>query len=499
MAHDAATGYLPLSTKDSNEALANHAAMSQQEAYSSSNSWKAISKDFLALYGKTQVGTVYDQLNHGARALDLRPKLYTNGTIGFHHGSLIDIPLSSITLGNLLEDAKQWCKDNPKELVIIFHSKMVHEAGYNGLASQVYMETTDDGYDAANNNNDANQDLDDMFYDDALQQNYYNDDQANQDDNVNNDNSNNDDNDQSASYSYYYNGIAALRGVYENHGVPYYPCEKLGNLTVGEAMDLADLTKLGGKGYLLAVDRHDMYASLCGKANRAQYSLVTCYSSHYATNDNNVQAQQHNAESNSQSYMQCTDRKGTGQAKLNALRSYVKASTNNEPTDNSNELGPPADYLTYPFNQIQGFWQVDASSVQVGLMHESTLLDDNRVSQVNAEMVRMAYNNEFDSVSIFSMDNVALNGNAMFSVLRNQCDQSAISNDDDGLHACGQQLVMPQMNVSTTLPIFWNVVLFVIYGALAAMVLVMLVQAFRMRNKELRDQNSLICSGSIIT
>jgi|EP00970_Alexandrium_tamarense_P007589 hypothetical protein len=197
--------------------------------------------------------------------------------------------------------------------------------------------------------------------------------------------------------------------------------------------------------------------------------------------------------------MQCTDRKGTGQAKLNALRSYVKASTNNEPTDNSNELGPPADYLTYPFNQIQGFWQVDASSVQVGLMHESTLLDDNRVSQVNAEMVRMAYNNEFDSVSIFSMDNVALNGNAMFSVLRNQCDQSAISNDDDGLHACGQQLVMPQMNVSTTLPIFWNVVLFVIYGALAAMVLVMLVQAFRMRNKELRDQNSLICSGSIIT
>jgi hypothetical protein len=73
--------------------------------------------------------------------------MYNNGTIGFHtRGSLVDIPLSAVTLGGLLEDAKQWCKNNSKELVIIFHSSMVHEAGYNGLGSKVYMEADDDAY-----------------------------------------------------------------------------------------------------------------------------------------------------------------------------------------------------------------------------------------------------------------------------------------------------------------------------------------------------------------
>ena len=56
-----------------------------------------------------------------------------------------------------------------------------------------------------------------------------------------------------------------MKEGYEESGVPYYLCEKLGGLTVGDAMELADLSKVGGKGYLLAVDRHDMYGefSMC--------------------------------------------------------------------------------------------------------------------------------------------------------------------------------------------------------------------------------------------
>jgi hypothetical protein len=109
--------------------------------------------------------------------LDLRPKIYNNGTVGLHHGLLIDVPLNSITLGGLLSDAKQWCNDNPKELVLIFHSELVHEAGYNVLSSQVYLETNADNDDANNNdgndgnNNDGDEGND--YYDDA--NNIYND------------------------------------------------------------------------------------------------------------------------------------------------------------------------------------------------------------------------------------------------------------------------------------------------------------------------------------
>ena len=41
---------------------------------SGGNRWSgAIAMRLLSLYGKTQRGTAYDQLNDGARALDLRP------------------------------------------------------------------------------------------------------------------------------------------------------------------------------------------------------------------------------------------------------------------------------------------------------------------------------------------------------------------------------------------------------------------------------------------
>jgi hypothetical protein len=129
----------------------------------------------------------------------------------------------------------------------------------------------------------------------------------------------------------------------------------------------------------------------------------------------------------STTFLQCTNKKGSGQTKPTSLSTYVKASANNDPTDNYYELGPPYDTYTYPFNQIQGFWQVDTSSVQVGLLHSLTLLQDNQQSQVNVEMVKMAYHGEFNSIGLFSMDNVALNGNAMFSVLRSACGQSVLN------------------------------------------------------------------------
>lgn len=278
MAHDAATGYLPeLSQKDIDKIHAYSEQFTSNSANSNNHRWNGISKGLLALYGKTQHGTVYDQLNDGARALDLRPKMYTNGTIGFHRGSLVDIPLSAVTLGGLLDDAKQWCKNNPKELVIIFHSQMVHEAGYNGLGSKVYMEVDDDAYLNNNNNNNDNnynQNQQDDVYnyqpydyqDDALQQNYYGGGGGGDDaysnyqyaDDNNNYAYNNNNNGQSG-YSYFYTGIAKMKEVYDNHGVPYYPCKKLAGLTVEEAMELADLSSFGGKGYLMAVDRHDVY------------------------------------------------------------------------------------------------------------------------------------------------------------------------------------------------------------------------------------------------
>ena len=196
------------------------------------------------------------------------------------------------------------------------------------------------------------------------------------------------------------------------------------------------------------------------------------------------------------SYIHCTDTKGTGVSKLSSLQEYVTASTNNEASDNSNELGPPYDTDYYPFNQIQGFWQVDATSVQIGIMHASNLLDDNRRSEVNKEMVTMAYNGEFNAISIFALDNVALHGNAMFSVLRNACGQSVIK-DDDTNPACGSDLVMPNMRVSHTLPLVWNIVLFVVYGALVVMVSVMLFQAFKLRN-EGDQSHRLICNGHMV-
>ena len=114
MSHDAATGYLPN----------NHGVSGATN-----------------LYAKNQIGSVYQQLDDGARALDVRPKLLQNGTLVCHHGA-ITIPVS---LEALVEDAIRWAADNPDELVLILHMNLAYESGMTASAytavnalSQVY-------------------------------------------------------------------------------------------------------------------------------------------------------------------------------------------------------------------------------------------------------------------------------------------------------------------------------------------------------------------------
>ena len=52
---------------------------------------------------------------------------------------------------SLLDDAKQWYNNNSKELVLVFHLELVHEAWYNGLSSQVYLEVDDNNVYATDN------------------------------------------------------------------------------------------------------------------------------------------------------------------------------------------------------------------------------------------------------------------------------------------------------------------------------------------------------------
>ena len=95
LAHDAATGYLNTIASDSDGSSRGSSSAYYDEydnvdnmagyrdsSSSSSNRWSTITTRLLSLYGKTQVGSVYDQLNDGARALDLRPKYGTMGPSG---------------------------------------------------------------------------------------------------------------------------------------------------------------------------------------------------------------------------------------------------------------------------------------------------------------------------------------------------------------------------------------------------------------------------------
>ena len=321
LSHDAATGYLRAGQP---------------------NPWGQL----ITLYGKNQVGDAYRQLDDGARALDLRPKLLVNGTMIYHHGG-VNIP---VTASQLTADVVRWCADNPTELVLLLHSEMGYED-----SSAVY---------------DDNGDL---------------------------------------------LAIEAMQSVYDDANVPYVECGDVYGQTVGEVMELATLPN---GGYALALDGHDQKASFCGKSNWIESQIVTCYP--YGMN----------------STVRCTN--GRQSVPMQMLKEYILASANNEATDDSSTLGPPADLGAHPFNEIQALWQVSAKSAATGLAHLSSLLEDNRRSHVNAEMVDMIWDGEFDQISLFAIDNVHLNGNAILSVLRNTCGQS----DNE---ACGKDVSKPKM------------------------------------------------------
>jgi len=385
LSHDAATGYL----KRKSGLLTNGATN---------------------LYSKNQIGDVYEQLDDGARALDVRPKLLANGTVVLHHGAL---PIA-VTLERLVSDARRWAADNPDELVLIFH----HNFAYSSSSSSSSSNANDDDDNEGGSVDQADDDDDDD--DDAIEP--------------------------SADTT-----VAALSQVYAKLGVTYVECSDLYGLTVGEAKELAQLspvysygdddengddgddeygddaddgnnddggqtaTILPGGGYLLAMDRHDIYAGSCAKQNYVEDLIVTCYSS-----DDEI--------------LPCTDRKSIQHHKL---KEYALSSANNEPTDSNSVLGPPVSSYDYPFNEIQALWQVDGISAALGVSHVSSIIDDNTKSHLNARVVDWVYDDAFDAISLLAVDHVRLNGNALTSVLRNQCGQSKISydrykNDEEG-------------------------------------------------------------------
>jgi hypothetical protein len=206
MAHDAATGYMQ------------------------KNSW---STDALTWsYTQTQVGSLYQQLDDGARALDLRPKLWRNGTVVFHHGA-ITVP---VNFRAALEDVVRWCAAHPTEIVLLVTShysfgKAAHMTG-----------TTDDMVD------------DNMVDDDDDGSSYY---QGNQNSAM----------------------VSALQSIYDDHGVRYVSCSDVYGWTVATLQENAALAN--GGGILLALDGQNYYGGAsCAKENYVSSQVVTCWTNH---------------------------------------------------------------------------------------------------------------------------------------------------------------------------------------------------------------------------
>jgi hypothetical protein len=328
MSHDAATGYI------------------KPGSFSPSGiTWQ---------YSKNQVGSVYRQLDDGARALDLRPKLLSNGTVIFQHGS-INIP---VLFETLVSDAVKWCADNPDELVLLLSS----DFAYQTSSSSAYV--MDDDF----NGQDSRPRI-----------------------------------------------VSAMGNIYETMGVTYAQCGEVYGLTIAEIMGMAELP-MGG--YLIALDGQDYYGTPCAKPNWVVNSLVGCYSTY-----NNKT-------------LSCAHR---DQVKVDALKRYMLASANNEPTDYWYVLGPPSNIYKYPLNEVQALWQVTSASAVIGASRLSSILKDNEKSRLNEEIIDMIYDGQFNSISILAVDNVALHGNALLSVIRTSCGQAS------GLSSCGKALSKPNL------------------------------------------------------
>ena len=63
----------------------------------------------------------------------------------------------------------------------------------------------------------------------------------------------------------------------------------------------------------------------------------------------------------------------------------------------------------------------------------------NKKSKLNEEIVDMVWEGQFHSISVLAVDNVALNGNAILSVLRTSCDQTSETK-------CGSAIAKPRLD-----------------------------------------------------
>jgi hypothetical protein len=399
MSHDAATGYFHSSTHRGADNAATH------------------------LYAKNQIGSVYQQLDDGARALDIRPKFVTvagsersgvggdgstsqsSSTFEFdvvcHHGAVsITVPLQKI-----IADAVRWCNDNPDELVLILHHNLAWPSSSSSISSPSSSSVGTPDADVA---------------------------------------------------------VNVMSDLYKSLGVPYVQCADLYGLTVGQTMEIASLSSSSGSnsGYLIAMDQHDAYLSSCAKLNYVDELLVTCYSDGRPCTKipPPPPTRQWNRSSSSTTTTTTTTNTAMYPSALAALYDYVLQSCNNAPTNDSKTLGPPANDYTYlPFNEIQAMWQVDGMSATKGVAHLSSLLDDNTKSHVNAYVVQWVYEGLMTApISLVAIDQVHKNGIALLSVLRTQCGQFSknehATNDDDssdrhgsGELPCGNKLPPPRV------------------------------------------------------
>jgi hypothetical protein len=228
-----------------------------------------------------------------------------------------------------------------------------------------------------------------------------------------------------------------MSAIYQAYGVNYVHCSDVYGLNVGETNQLAALPD---NGYLLAIDSQDYYGTSCAKENYVESQIVTCWS-------------------NSTS---CK----TSSKPMKMLEDYILQSANNAATNDASVLGPPRYLESLPFNEIQALWQVDTHAVTTGLAHVSNLLEDNRASGINAAIVDLIWQEKFESISLVALDNVALHGNAVLSVLRNRCGQSTNEEED----VCGQQTPRPPMDRIT--PRQMVVALLVLYAVASTSYLV---------------------------
>jgi hypothetical protein len=379
MSHDAATGYMT----------------------STSHTTKSQSNNGLARrYTQTVTGTFYEQLDNGARALDIRPLLLNNGTIVFQHGV---IRIDTVDVYTAMSHVLQWCGDHPNELVLLLPSHFAYQNS-NVVSFSSSSRTTQSTTDGGSING---VDDDAMLNDEALA--YY-EDRAEYDEESGREED--DDNDKTDTSLF-----DALKSAFQTLGIPVYECTDIYQWTVGDAMKAG---RLAHGGYALALMSQS--GTSCAKENWLADQIVTCYPS-------------------SNSKTSCTHSDKPWQL----LQQYLLSSANNPATDDTSQLGPPADLYHTPLFELQALWQVDAHAVVAGMAHWSSILIDDRQSRLHEKLLRMLYESDdsssFQSISLLAVDNIALHGNAITSVLRNRCGGQLA---DDTL-PCGTNVPPPRL------------------------------------------------------